>query len=145
MFDYIVKWFDILREYFEKGQAIVFSDLFNLQLWFFINGKVCLVNFGWQVELDGMDWMLCFIIVMVVISWLLQCSLDNWVVLFIDEIVIIDGKNWLQFVEFCKEYYFYFIFVVLDIVDGFDQYLFIQWQFSGQLVVDEQKYVIQVV
>ncbi|MEQ8706684.1 MAG: ATP-binding protein [Phaeodactylibacter sp.] len=142
--DHTAKRLDILREYLEKGQAIAFSDLFNLQLRLSINGKVRSVNLGRQVESDGTDRMLRLIIVMAVISRLSQRSPDNRVVLFIDEIATIDGKNRPQLVEFCKEHHFYPIFAAPDIVDGFDQYLLIQRQPSGQLVVDEQKHVIQV-
>lgn len=142
--DHTAKRLDILREYLEKGQAIAFSDLFNLQLRLSINGKVRSVNLGRQVESDGTDRMLRLIIVMAVISRLSQRSSDNRVVLFIDEIATIDGKNRPQLVEFCKEHHFYPIFAAPDIVDGFDQYLLIQRQPSGQLVVDEQKHVIQV-
>jgi DNA repair exonuclease SbcCD ATPase subunit len=142
--DHTAKRLDILREYLEKGQAIAFSDLFNLQLRLSINGKVRSVNLGKQVESDGTDRMLRLIIVMAVISRLSQRSPDNRVVLFIDEIATIDGKNRPQLVEFCKEHHFYPIFAAPDIVDGFDQYLLIQRQPSGQLVVDEQKHVIQV-
>lgn len=142
--DHTAKRLDILREYLEKGQAIAFSDLFNLQLRLSINGKVRSVNLGKQVESDGTDRMLRLIIVMAVISRLSQRSPENRVVLFIDEIATIDGKNRPQLVEFCKEHHFYPIFAAPDIVDGFDQYLLIQRQPSGQLVVDEQKHVIQV-
>ena len=142
--DHTAKRLDILREYLEKGQAISFSDLFNLQLRLSINGKVRSVNLGKQVESDGTDRMLRLIIVMAVISRLSQRSPENRVVLFIDEIATIDGKNRPQLVEFCKEHHFYPIFAAPDIVDGFDQYLLIQRQPSGQLVVDERKHVIQV-
>ena len=142
--DHTAKRLDILREYLEKGQAIAFSDLFNLQLRLSINGKVRSVNLGRQVESDGTDRMLRLIIVMAVISRLSQRSPENRVVLFIDEIATIDGKNRPQLVEFCREHHFYPIFAAPDIVDGFDQYLLIQRQPGGQLVVDEQKHVIQV-
>jgi hypothetical protein len=135
---------DILKEYLEKGQAIAFSDLFNLQLRLSINGKVRSVNLGKQVESDGTDRMLRLIIVMSVISRLSDRSPENRVVLFIDEIATIDGKNRPQLVDFCREHHFYPIFAAPDIVDGFDQYLLIQRQANGQLVVDEAKHVIQV-
>lgn len=142
--DHTAKRLDILREYLEKGQAIAFNDLFNLQLRLSINGKVRSVNLGRQVESDGTDRMLRLIIVMAVISRLSHRSPDNRVVLFIDEIATIDGKNRPQLVAFCKEHHFYPIFAAPDIVDGFDQYLLIQRQPSGELVVDEDKHVIQV-
>jgi len=138
------KRLDILREYLEKGQAIAFRDLFHLQLKLTINGKVRSVNLGKQVESDGTDRMLRLIIVMAVISRLSDRSPDNRIVLFIDEIATIDGKNRPQLVEFCKEHHFYPIFAAPDIVDGFDQYVLIQRQAGGQLVVDEQKHIIQV-
>ncbi len=135
---------DILREYLEKGQAIAFNDLFNLQLRLSINGKIRAVNLGRQVESDGTDRMLRLLIVMAVISRLSDRSPENRVVLFIDEIATIDSKNRPQLVEFCREHHFYPIFAAPDIVDGFDQYLLLQRQPGGQLVVDEQKHVIQV-
>ncbi len=142
--NHTAKRLDILREYLEKGQAIAFNDLFNLQLRLSINGKVRSVNLGRQVESDGTDRMLRLLIVMAVISRLSYRSPDNRVVLFIDEIATIDGKNRPQLVEFCKEHHFYPIFAAPDIVDGFDQYLLIQRQPNGELVVDEDKHVIQV-
>ncbi|MCG8328140.1 MAG: hypothetical protein MI974_10665 [Chitinophagales bacterium] len=137
------KRLDILREYLEKGQAIAFSDLFHLQLKLTINGRVRSVNLGRQVESDGTDRMLRLIIVMAVISRLSDRSPDNRIVLFIDEIATIDGKNRPQLVDFCKEHHFYPIFAAPDIVDGFDQYVLIQRQ-EGGLVIDENKHVIQV-
>ncbi|TXB61377.1 ATP-binding protein [Phaeodactylibacter luteus] len=141
--DHTARRLDILREYLEKGQAIAFSDLFNLQLRLSINGKARSVNLGRQVESDGTDRMLRLIIVMAVISRLSHRSPENRVVLFIDEIATIDGKNRPQLVEFCREHHFYPIFAAPDIVDGFDQYLLIQRQ-PGGLVVDEDRHVIQV-
>jgi DNA repair exonuclease SbcCD ATPase subunit len=138
------KRLDILREYLEKGQAIAFRDLFHLQLKLTINGKVRSVNLGKQVESDGTDRMLRLIIVMAVISRLSHRSPDNRIVLFIDEIATIDGKNRPQLVDFCRTHHFYPIFAAPDIVDGFDQYVLIQRQEGGQLVIDEQKHIIQV-
>ena len=96
----------ILQNYLEKGIVIKFSELFSLRLRLKVNGKLRTVDLGKQVESDGTDRMLRLVIIMMVISRLSLRTPDNRVVLFIDEIATIDGKNRPQLVAFCRQHHF---------------------------------------
>lgn len=134
----------VLQYYLEKGIVVHFSELFNLRLRLTVNGKERSVDLSKQVESDGTDRMLRLIIIMVVISRLSLRTPENRVVLFIDEIATIDGKNRPQLVDFCRQHHFYPIFAAPDFVDGFERYVMIRRNGSGQLTVEEDKHYIDV-
>jgi hypothetical protein len=134
----------VLQTYLEKGVVVKFSELFSLRLRLKVNGKMRSVDLGKQVESDGTDRMLRLIIIMTVISRLSLRTPDNRVVLFIDEIATIDGKNRPQLVDFCREHHFYPIFAAPDFVDGFERYVMIRRNPSGQLIVEADKHYIDV-
>lgn len=134
----------VLQHYLEKGIVVRFAELFNLRLRLTVNGKERSVDLAKQVESDGTDRMLRLIIIMVVISRLSLRTPDNRVVLFIDEIATIDGKNRPQLVDFCRQHHFYPIFAAPDFVDGFERYVMIRRNDSGQLIVEEDKHYIDV-
>ena len=81
---------------------------------------------------------------MMVISRLSLRTPDNRVVLFIDEIATIDGKNRPQLVAFCRQHHFYPIFAAPDFVDGFERYVMIRRNEYGQLMVEADKHYIDV-
>ena len=132
----------ILKRYIEQGKAITFSDLFTLQLKLTVNGREKTVDLSKQIESDGTDRMLRLVIVMQVISRLVELGPDNKVVVFIDEIATIDGKNRPQLVRFCAENHFYPIFAAPEMVEGFDRYVMISRSADGALVVDRHKHYI---
>lgn len=134
----------ILQTYLEKGLVIKFSELFSLRLRLKVNGKLRTVDLGKQVESDGTDRMLRLVIIMMVISRLSLRTPDNRVVLFIDEIATIDGKNRPQLVAFCRQHHFYPIFAAPDFVDGFERYVMIRRNEYGQLMVEADKHYIDV-
>ena len=134
----------VLQHYLEKGIVVRFAELFNLRLRLTVNGKERSVDLAKQVESDGTDRMLRLIIIMVVISRLSLRTPDNRVVLFIDEIATIDGKNRPQLVEFCRQHHFYPIFAAPDFVDGFERYVMIRRNASDHLVVEQDKHYIDV-
>ena len=134
----------VLRQYMEQGREILFSDLFNLQLKLTINGKEKTVDLAKQVESDGTDRMLRLVIVMQVISRLAELSPENRVVMFIDEIATIDGKNRPQLVQLCREHHFYPIFAAPEMVEGFDRYVLISRAADKSLVIEENKHYIDV-
>lgn len=134
----------VLRQYIEQGREILFSDLFTLQLKLTINGREKTVDLAKQVESDGTDRMLRLVIVMQVISRLAELSEENRVVMFIDEIATIDGKNRPQLVQFCREHHFYPIFAAPEMVEGFDRYVLISRAADKSLVVEENKHYIDV-
>lgn len=129
----------VLRSYIEQGKDIAFSDLFSLQLKLTIAGKEKTVDLSKQVESDGTDRMLRLVIVMQVISRLVDLSPENRIVMFIDEIATIDGKNRPQLVEFCREHHFYPIFAAPNKVEGFDRYVYITRSSDQRIVVTEDK------
>jgi hypothetical protein len=134
----------VLRQYIEQGREILFSDLFTLQLKLTINGKEKMVDLAKQVESDGTDRMLRLVIVMQVISRLAELSPENRVVMFIDEIATIDGKNRPQLVQFCREHHFYPIFAAPEMVEGFDRYVLISQSEDKSVVIEENKHYIDV-
>lgn len=134
----------VLRQYMEQGREILFSDLFTLQLKLTINGKEKTVDLAKQVESDGTDRMLRLVIVMQVISRLAELSPENRVVMFIDEIATIDGKNRPQLVQFCREHHFYPIFAAPEMVEGFDRYVLISQGADQSVVIEENKHYIDV-
>lgn len=134
----------VLRRYIEQGKDIAFSELFSLQLKLTIGGKEKTVDLSKQVESDGTDRMLRLVIVMQVISRLVDLSPDNRIVMFIDEIATIDGKNRPQLVDFCREHHFYPIFAAPEMVEGFDRYVLISRNAGKRLVVEEGKHYVDV-
>ncbi|MBC6995892.1 hypothetical protein QWY85_17250 [Neolewinella lacunae] len=132
----------VLKRYIEQGRDILFSDLFTLQLKLTVNGKEKTVDLSKQIESDGTDRMLRLIIVMHVISRLAELGPENRVVVFIDEIATIDGKNRPQLVRFCAENHFYPIFAAPEMVEGFDRYVMISRAADRSLVVDRNKHYI---
>jgi len=134
----------VLRRYIEQGKDIAFSDLFSLQLKLTIAGKEKTVDLSKQVESDGTDRMLRLVIVMQVISRLVDLSPENRIVMFIDEIATIDGKNRPQLVAFCREHHFYPIFAAPEMVEGFDRYVLINRMSNKRLVVEEGKHYVDV-
>lgn len=134
----------VLRRYIEQGKDIAFSDLFSLQLKLTIGGKEKTVDLSKQVESDGTDRMLRLVIVMQVISRLVDLSPENRIVMFIDEIATIDGKNRPQLVDFCREHHFYPIFAAPEMVEGFDRYVLINRMSNKRLVVEEGKHYVDV-
>ena len=133
-----------MRRYIEQGKDIAFSDLFSLQLKLTIAGKEKTVDLSKQVESDGTDRMLRLVIVMQVISRLVDLSPENRIVMFIDEIATIDGKNRPQLVAFCREHHFYPIFAAPEMVEGFDRYVLINRMSNKRLVVEEGKHYVDV-
>ncbi|PSR11133.1 MAG: hypothetical protein C7N36_18095 [Bacteroidetes bacterium] len=131
---------EVLKRYLEQGKEIDFADLFSLRLRLQVGGEEKSVDLAKQVESDGTDRMLRLVIVMQVISRLAELSADNKIVLFIDEIATIDGKNRPQLVRFCQDHHFYPIFAAPNIVDGFDRYVFINRNAEGRLIIDQQKH-----
>jgi hypothetical protein len=129
----------VLRRYIEQGKDIAFSELFSLQLKLTIDGKEKTVDLGKQVESDGTDRMLRLVIVMQVISRLVDLSPENRIVMFIDEIATIDGKNRPQLVAFCRDNHFYPIFAAPEMVEGFDRYVLIKRSAEQRLVVEADK------
>lgn len=134
----------VLRRYIEQGKDIAFSDLFSLQLKLTIAGREKTVDLSKQVESDGTDRMLRLVIVMQVISRLVDLSPENRIVMFIDEIATIDGKNRPQLVDFCREHHFYPIFAAPEMVEGFDRYVLISRGADKRLVVEENKHYVDV-
>lgn len=134
----------VLRRYIEQGKDIAFSDLFSLQLKLTIAGREKTVDLSKQVESDGTDRMLRLVIVMQVISRLVDLSPENRIVMFIDEIATIDGKNRPQLVDFCREHHFYPIFAAPEMVEGFDRYVLISRGADKRLVVEEDKHYVDV-
>ncbi|MCB0585137.1 MAG: hypothetical protein KDD06_07430, partial [Phaeodactylibacter sp.] len=135
--------FETLREYLERGQVIPFSELFDLRLRLTVNGKARSVNLARQVESDGTDRMLRLIIIMTVINRLTVRSPENRIVLFIDEIATIDGKNRPQLVQYCQDNHYYPIFAAPDMVDGFDRYAIIRRGAGERIVIDEKIHLIE--
>ena len=135
--------FETLSEYLERGQVIPFSELFDLRLRLTVNGKARSVNLARQVESDGTDRMLRLIIIMTVINRLTVRSPENRIVLFIDEIATIDGKNRPQLVQYCQDNYYYPIFAAPDMVDGFDRYAIIRRGVGDRIVIDEKIHLIE--
>lgn len=135
--------FETLREYLERGQVIPFSELFDLRLRLTVNGKARSVNLARQVESDGTDRMLRLIIIMTVINRLTVRSPENRIVLFIDEIATIDGKNRPQLVQYCQDNHYYPIFAAPDMVDGFDRYAIIRRGKGDRIVIDEKIHLIE--
>ena len=134
----------VLRRYIEQARDIAFSDLFSLQLKLTIAGREKTVDLSKQVESDGTDRMLRLVIVMQVISRLVDLSPENRIVMFIDEIATIDGKNRPQLVDFCREHHFYPIFAAPEMVEGFDRYVLISRDADQRLVVEENKHYVDV-
>ena len=135
--------FETLSEYLERGQVIPFSELFDLRLRLTVNGKARSVNLARQVESDGTDRMLRLIIIMTVINRLTVRSPENRIVLFIDEIATIDGKNRPQLVRYCQDNHYYPIFAAPDMVDGFDRYAIIRRGVGDRIVIDEKIHLIE--
>ena len=135
--------FETLREYLERNQAIPFNELFDLKLRLTVNGKARSVNLGRQVESDGTDRMLRLIIIMTVINRLTVRDPENRIVLFIDEIATIDGKNRPQLVQYCQDNHYYPIFAAPDMVDGFDRYAIIRRGTGDKIVIDEKVHLIE--
>ncbi|MCB0550210.1 MAG: hypothetical protein KDD19_21760 [Phaeodactylibacter sp.] len=135
--------FETLTEYLERGQAIPFNELFDLRLRLTVNGKARSVNLARQVESDGTDRMLRLIIIMTVINRLTVRSPENRIVLFIDEIATIDGKNRPQLVQYCQDNHYYPIFAAPDMVDGFDRYAIIRRGAGDRIVIDEKIHLIE--
>ncbi|PHI18583.1 hypothetical protein CEQ90_17335 [Lewinellaceae bacterium SD302] len=134
----------VLRRYIEQGRDVSFSELFSLQLKLTIGGKEKNVDLSKQVESDGTDRMLRLVIVMQVISRLVDLSPENRIVMFIDEIATIDGKNRPQLVDFCREHHFYPIFAAPEMVEGFDRYVLISRGANKRLVVEAEKNYVDV-
>lgn len=135
---------NLLRKYIERGTAIAFTDLFTLQLKLRINGAEKVVDLSKQIESDGTDRMLRLVIVMQAISRMADLDADNRLVVFIDEIATIDGRNRPQLVEFCTKHHFYPIFAAPEMVAGFDRYVMINRAADNSIVVAADKHYIDV-
>lgn len=131
----------VLKEYLSKGRNVNFTDLFSLELSLTIGGKEKTVDLGRQIESDGTDRMLRLLLVMQVISRLAEPGPENRIVMFIDEIATIDGKNRPQLIDFCREHHFYPILAAPTLVEGIDRYVLIARNGQAKTTVRAQNYI----
>ena len=136
----------ILNSYLDTGKKIDFDELFDIELHLTKNGKQRKVDLKEQVESDGTDRMIRLVIIMSVINRLAVNDKENKIVIFIDEIATIDGKNRRELFKFCNEHNFIPICASPDetILDGFDKYyLLLRSRKGGQVNINDKQHVIR--
>ena len=127
----------ILNKYLENSETIHFKDLFDIKLHLENKGKKKIVDLKNQIESDGTDKMIRLVIIMAIINKLIINSVENKIVIFIDELGTIDDENRLELLKFCKENNFLPISAALHPYDGFDKYYKI-FRSKGKIIVSEK-------
>ena len=136
----------VLNNYLESGRKIEFEEMFDIELHIKKNGKERKVDLEKQADSDGTDRMIRLVIIITVINKLAISSKENMIVIFIDEIAQIDGKNRPELFKFCKEHNFLPICVSTEetMLNGFDKYYLMLRPKNGSKVnLNEKQHVIR--
>src|SRR5699024_8329640 len=127
-----------LNKYLDAQTSIHFNDLFDIRLHLHKKGQHKTVDLKHQIESDGTDKMIRFVIIMSIINQIVINDEENKTVLFIDEIGTIDEANRIEILRFCEENNFIPISAApLHPYDGFDKYYLLRPS-EGKIVVSER-------
>lgn len=131
----------MMKQKFEKNQAIHFEQLFDLELEIEMDGdRKKTVRLDKQVESQGTDAVLKLFLFLSVICQLAQARPDNKIAIYFDELGRIGPKNILQVIQFCRDHNFIPIFAAPTDIEGIEKYYTIKpsTRHKQGIVLDER-------